>query len=144
MKKLIIFLPILFIVTLVFPNNLSLFSHTQKVNKEINLSIFSSSNYSAAAYDDARATIEITISKINGDKKVVLSKQSYQSMQLKQFPLVAKAISKKLNIDNVVGSNEILMVTYTISYDSNGSVITFENNEVINKKTASDHIDISI
>ena len=144
MKKFIIFFPILFIVTLVFPNNLSWFSHAQKVNKEINLSIFSSSNYSTAAYDDAQATIEVTISKIKGDKKAVLSKQFYKAMQLKQFPSFSNAITKKMSINNTVGNSEVLMVTYTISYNSNGSIITFENNQVINKETAKDDINISI
>ena len=144
MKKLIIFLPILFIVTLVFPNNLSFFSHAEKVNKEISLSIFSGSNYGAAAYDDADATITVTISKINGDKKVVLDKQSYAAMQLKQFPSAAHAISKKMNISNMVGNSEILMVTYTVSYSSNGSTIIFENNQIVNKETAKENITISI
>ena len=144
MKKFIIFFPILFIVTLVFPNNLSWFNHAQKVNKEINLSIFSSSNYSTAAYDDAQATIEVTISKIKGDKKAVLSKQFYKAMQLKQFPSFSNAITKKMSINNTIGNSEVLMVTYTIRYNSNGSIITFENNQVIDKETAKDDINISI
>ncbi len=144
MKKLIIFLPVLFIVTLVFPNNLSLFSRAQKVNKEINLSIFSGSNYNTAAYDDANATVEITVNKINGNKKTVLSRQSYKAVQLKQYPFADKAITKMFTVNSLMGNNEILMITYTISYNSNGSVITFENNQVLNKNTSKDDINISI
>ena len=144
MKKLIIFLPILFIVTLVFPNNLSWFHHSQKVNKEIKLSIFTQNNYSSAAYDDAQATVAVTVSKVMDNKKLIISRQSFTALQLKQFPSAINAITKQLSIDEVMKSNEMLMVTYTISYNSNGSILTFENNEIVNKETAKDTINIAI
>lgn len=144
MKKLIIILPILFIVTLVFPNNLSLFTSTQKVAKEINLSIFTENNYRFAAYDGQQATIEVTISKIKNNQQVILRKEVFTPLQLKQFPTVANAINAKLNVNDVMNRNETLLVTYRVSYNSKGSVIVLENNEVVNKETGKDNISIKI
>ncbi len=111
MKKLLIFLPVMFVVTLVFPNNLSFFNHSQQVNKEINLSIFSNNNYSTAAYDDAQATVKVTVSKVSENKTVVIGKKTYNALQLKQFPSAADAISKKFMVSGNLSGNELLMVT---------------------------------
>ncbi len=144
MKKLIIILPVLFIVTLVFPNNLSLFRSTQNINKEINLSVFTENNYSSSVYNDEQATIEVTISKVKDNKQVVIGKQVFTPLQLKQFPMAANAINTKMNVRDVISRNETLIVTYSVSYNSNGSVIVVENNEIINKETAKDSISIKI
>lgn len=144
MKKLIIILPILFIVTLVFPNNLSLFSSKQKVSKEISLSIFTENNYNLPAYADQQATIEVTVSKVKNNQQVVLSKEVFTPLQLKQFPTAANAINTKLNVKDVMSRSETLMVTYSISYNSKGSVIVVENNEIINKETGKDNISVKI
>ena len=144
MKKLLIFLPVMFIVTLVFPNNLSFFNHTQKVHKEINFSISSQSNYSSAAYDDAQAIVEVMVSKVDENKTVVLDKKSFKAMQLKEFPAAANAINKMITVDEYLSGNEMLMVTYTITYNSNGSVIKFQNIEPVSKESAKDLISINI
>ena len=144
MKKLIIILPVLFIVTLVFPNNLSLFRSAQNVNKEINLSIFTENNYGSAVYDNEQATIEVTVSKVKDNKQVIIGKQLFTPLQLKQFPTAANAINTKMNVRDVMNRNETLLVTYSVSYNSNGSVIKFENNEILNKEMGKDNISIKI
>ena len=144
MKKLLILLPVLFLVTFVFPSNLSFFNHTQLIHKEINVSVFSESNYNSAAYNDAQAVVEVTVSKIDENKTVVLNKKTYKAMELKQFPSAANAINKKLMVTDNLSGNEALMVTYSITYNSNGSVIKFQNSKLVNKKTAKDNINIKI
>jgi hypothetical protein len=144
MKKLLIFLPVMFFVTLVFPNNLSLFSDAQYVQKDINLAVFSNSNYNLPAYDDAKATIEVTISKVDASTTTILSKKTFTALQLKQYPAAASAINNKLSISGNIKNNEVLLVTYTITYDTNGSILKFQNSEVINKQTTNDDINIVI
>ena len=144
MKKLLILIPVLLMVTLVFPNNLSFFNKAQQVNKEINLSLFSGSNYNSAAYDDALASVEITVSKVTANKAVVIGKKTYSALQLKQFPAAANAINQKLMISGKLAGNEALVVTYTITYNSNGSIITFADSKMISKETATDNVNISI
>ncbi len=144
MKKLLLFLPILFVVTLVFPNNLSLFISAQPIQKEISISLFSGSNYSAAAYDDARAMVVVTISKQDAHHRVIIGKRTYRATALKQFPSAGNAFVDTFQLAGTVKNNEQLMVTYTITYNSNGSVITFENKDIIPKESATDTIIISI
>lgn len=144
MKKLLIFIPVMMIVTLVFPNNISFLSKAQQVNKEINFSLFSGSNYTSAAYNDAQATVEITVSKMNAEKAVVIGKKTYSALQLKQFPAAANAINKKLTVSGKLAGNEALVVTYTITYNSNGSIITFADSKIISKETTKDNVNISI
>ncbi len=144
MKKLIIILPVLFIVTLVFPNNLSFFKSTQKVTKEINLSIFTENNYTLPAYNNQEVTIQVTVSKVKNNQQVILSKQVFTPLQLKQFPTAANAINTKMNVNNVMNRNETLIVTYRVSYNSNGSVIVLENSEILNKEMGMDNISIKI
>ena len=144
MKKLLIFLPILFLVTFVFSNNLSLFSHSKKVDKEIHLSIFSNSNYNASVYDNDQAIIEVTVSKMDKNKIVIINKQSYKALQLKQYPSAANAISKNVKVNATFNGDELLLITYTITYNSNGSILSFQNSEVVNKDTENDNINIKI
>ena len=144
MKKLLIFLPVMFIVTLVFPNNISLFNHTQSVQKEIHFSIFSGSDYHSAAYNDAKASVEVTVSKVNGDKAIVIGKKSFSALELSKFPSSANAISDTLLISDTIESNEVLMVTYTITYNTNGSIIQFQNKEIINRETGKDNLNVTI
>ena len=144
MKKLLIFLPVMFIVTLVFPNNISLFSRSQLVQKEINLAMFTNNNYNYAAYNDAKASVEVTVSKVSNNKVTVLNKKSFTALQLQQYPSAANAINNKVKIAGSLGSHDVLMVTYTVTYDAKGCILTFQNSELISKETANDNISITI
>ena len=144
MKKLLIFLPVMFIVTLVFPNNISLFSQNQMVQKEISLAMSTNNNYSYAAYNDAEASVEVTVSKVSNQKVTVLNKMSFTALQLKKYPCAASAINNTVKIAGSLKSSDVLMVTYTITYNTNGSILRFQNNEFISKETAKDNININI
>ena len=96
------------------------------------------------AYDDAQATVEITVSKRNENKVVVIGKKLYSALQLKQFPAAGNAISKKLVVSCKLNGNDALVITYTITYNSNGSIITFEDSKMVSRETAKDNINIVI
>ncbi len=134
----------MFIVTLVFPNNISLFSGYHKVQKEINLAMFTNNNYSASSYDAARASVEVTVSKVNENKVTVLNRKTFNFLQLKQYPCAANAINNTVKIAGNLKSSDLLMVTYTITYNTDGSVLRFQNSELISKETLKDNIKINI
>lgn len=134
----------MFIVTLVFPNNISLFSNYQQVQKDISVSMFTSNDYSFAAYKDAKASVEIVISKVNNNKVTVLNKTSFSALQLKQYPSAAKAVTNTVKVNSNLKSSDMLMITYTIFYNSNGNILKHETNELISKESATDHININI
>lgn len=144
MKKLLIFLPVMFIVTLVFPNNISLFSSYQQVQKEINVSTFTNNNYSAAAYGNAKASVEVIVSKVNDDKVMVLNRKTFNTLTLRQYPSATNAINNKVKIAGSLKGSDMLMVTYIITYNTDGSVLKLQNSELISKETLKDNININI
>ena len=134
----------MFIVTLVFPNNISIFSSYQQVQKDINISMFTNNDYNFAAYKDAKASVEVVISKVNGNRVTVLNKTSFSALQLKQYPTAAKAVIGKVKVNSSLKNSDILMVTYTIIYNTNGSILKHETSELIGKENETDHININI
>lgn len=144
MKKLSIFLPIMFVVTLVFANTLFSGSKSNLVNKEIDLAIFTDNNYSSAAYDSSLAQVEVTVKKVIGNSYYTIASKKYDAMQLKQFADVRNAITDKMSIQNVQNNSEYLVVTYTITYNTKGSVLTSEKYEVIGEGEMNKKIDVVI
>src|SRR5439155_22963657 len=96
MKKLSIFLPILFVVTLVFANKLISRSTSNLVNKKIDLTIYTDNNYSSAAYDSSLAQVEVTIKRVSGNSSYTALTKTYDAKQLKQY-----ATEKNYNTDLV-------------------------------------------
>ncbi len=135
MKKIIVFTAALIVVfAFVSATSSNIFTKQKPVSKEINLAISSHNNYSSAAYNDAKASVHIIITKVNGTKKTVVSDNLYNDMQLNQIPINGNEISRKVIIPNVFNDKEKLVITYTISYDSRGSIIQF-----CNEQTASEN-----
>lgn len=142
MKKLSIFLPIMFIVTLVFANKLFSGSATKLVNKEISLSVFTDNNYTTAAYDSSLAQVEVTVEKVTGNATHIIASKKYNAMQLKQYANEKSAMKEKMQVFNVKDGKEYLVITYTVAYNTKGSLLTFEKKEVIGKGV--DHTKINI
>src|SRR5438270_13978900 len=111
MKKLSIFLPILFVVTLVFANKLFSGSTSNMVNKKIDLAIFTDNNYSAADYDNSLAQVEVTVTRVNGNSSYTALTKTYDARQLKQFATDKNAETDLVNIQDVKDDKEVLVVT---------------------------------
>jgi hypothetical protein len=144
MKKLSIFLPILFVVTLVFANTLFSGSTSKLMDKEINLAIFTDNNYNNAAYDSSLAQVEVTVTRINGNSSYTAFTKTYDAMQLKQFATEKNALTDKMNIQGVKDGKEVLVITYDVTYDTKGSKLTIEKKEVIGRGEAQKKIDVVI
>ena len=138
------------IFTLVVAATVAVFAATnwyqkeQPVNKEINLSISSNNNYSSAAYDEAKASVHVVITKVSGSKQTVVLDKVYDAMQLKQIPTTGNAINKNVTIPNVFNDKEKLIINYTICYDSRGSIIQLCNDKIASDKTNTEKIEINI
>jgi hypothetical protein len=144
MKKLSIFLPILFVVTLVFANRLFSGNDSKLVNKEIDLAIFTDNNYNYAAYDSSLAQVEITVQRVSGNASYTAFTKTYDAMQLKQYATVKNALTEKMNIQAVKDGKEVLVVTYVIAYNTKGSKLVIERNEVIGRGEVQKKIDVVI
>ena len=144
MKKITIFFLLLVAATFTVFAATNWFQKEQPVNKEINLAITSSNNYSSAAYNDAKASVHITITKISSKQKTVVLDKVYDAMQLSLVPTNGNAINSKVIIPNVFNGKEKLMITYCISYNSRGSIIEFCNGKVASDKSNNEKIQINI
>ncbi|TKK69004.1 hypothetical protein FC093_09945 [Ilyomonas limi] len=144
MKKLSIFLPILFVVTLVFANRLFSGSDSKLVNKEVDLAIFTDNNYDYAAYDSSLAQVEITVQRVSGNASYTAFTKTYDAMQLKQYATEKNALTEKMNIQAVKDDKEILVVTYAIAYNTKGSKLIIERKEVIGRGEVQKKIDVVI
>jgi len=144
MKKLSIFLPILFVVTLVFANNLFSGSNSNLVNKEINLSIFTDNNYSSEAYDSSLAQVEVNVARVNGNSSYTALTKTYDAKQLKQFATSKNAVAEIVKIQNVKDDKEVLVITYNVTYNTKGSKLTIARKEIIGRGEVSKKIDVVI
>ena len=144
MKKIIIITTIILAAAIAAFTPVKYFETEQPVSKEINLAISSNNNYSSAAYSDAKASVHVVVTKLEGSKQTVVSDKVYNDMQLSQVPTNGNAINSKIVISNVFNKKEKLVVTYTITYDSRGSIVQLCNGTITSDKSNSEKIEIHI
>ena len=144
MKKLSIFLPILFVVTLVFANKLFSGSTSNLVNKKIDLVIFTDNNYSSAAYDSSLAQVEVTIKRVSGNSSYTALTKTYEAKQLKQYATEKNYDTDFVNIQDVKEGKEVLEVTYNVTYNTKGSKFTIERKEVVGNGETQKKINVII
>lgn len=144
MKKLSIFLPILFVVTLVFANRLFSGNDSKLVNKEIDLAIFTDNNYDFSAYDSSLAQVEVTVKRVSGNASYTAFTKTYDAMQLKQYATEKNALTEKMNIQAVKDGKEVLIITYAIEYNTKGTKFIIEKEEVIGRGEVQKKIDVVI
>ena len=144
MKKLLIFLPVMFVVSLIFAKTIFFASGAKPVNKEISFSVFSNSDYRAHAYDSSLAQVEVTVTKISGNSSVVLLSRHFDAMQLKDYKNAGSAQTQKISMPQVMGDKDYLIVSYTVTYNTKGSIVTLEKQDVMDKGIDTKHVDIEI
>jgi hypothetical protein len=114
------------------------------VSKNISFEVYKANNYSSAIYNDASARLQVTVVKIRGAERRVVWQKNYDAMLLKQYPSMQNAIRQNVVINNVVDSKEHLEVVYTLTYDSNGSVMQLQDGKVISNGTQNGRLFINI
>jgi hypothetical protein len=144
MKKLSIFLPILFVVTLVFANKLFSGSTSNMVNKKIDLTIFTDNDYNSAAYDSSLAQVDVTVTRVSGNYYYTALTKTYDAKQLKQFANQKNAETDLVNIQGVKDDKEVLVVTYNVTYNTKGTKFTIEKREVVGRGERQKKIDVVI
>lgn len=143
MKKIAIVSALFMLALTAFAMN-RFYNRETAVNKEINLSISSHTNYSPAVYRNDKASVHVVVYKISGSKQTIVMDKQYDAIQLQDVPNSGNAINKKIVIPNVFNSKEELVVTYTISYESNGSILQYTNGKTASDKSNLEQIQINI
>jgi hypothetical protein len=129
MKKLLleIFLG-LSLPTAIFHTQIAdVFTTEKPVTKQISLSIARDTNYNESAYDLSQASVHVVVFKVKDHKQIIVWDKVYDTLQLKQYPTLANALHQTITVTNIMDRKEKLYVTYTVTYNTNGSLLTLEN-----------------
>ncbi|NNV54432.1 hypothetical protein [Limnovirga soli] len=114
------------------------------MNKEISLSIAPENNYTSAAYADAKATVNVVVTKVRGDKKTIVWNKTFDTIELQNYPRLNAAFNEKVKIPGVIDNKEKLIVTYIVTYDNKGSVLQLTNGEAVSTGVSTEKMMIGI
>lgn len=112
--------------------------------KPVEFSVYKSSSYMAPAYQDARVSLQITITAEKGNKKEVLWQHTYPSRRLSEFPQLTKAALHQVQVKKIVGAKEKIRINYQLKYDNKGSIINTQNTAVLAPHTGDNIVRIAI
>src|SRR5258706_13882306 len=108
----------------------SLFPGTP-VNKDIDVSVYKTASYISPAYADTYATLEVTVVRVNGNKKDTAWQHTFEPKKLEDYPASDKPMVQKITIPNVNDRKEKLEIWYRLTYNTKGSVLKFLNTTMI-------------
>ncbi len=145
MKKIRIILAIILIAT--FSVLLITKESTSKnisVDKQISLAIFAGNNYTSEAYNDALATVEVTVTEQTGIGQNIVWKKEFSDLALKDYPAFQNALTQKVTIPNVIENKERLMVNYTITYNTGGSILQLSGDSLVPAGSTTQNLCINV
>ncbi len=142
-KKLIITATALLLGALSFLFSKNMVSE-KPVSKNINVEVYKTASYISPAYANTFATLEVTVVRVNGNKRDTAWQHIFQPKELKDFPESDKPLVQKITIPNVNDRKEKLEIYYRLTYNTQGSILNFLNTETIGKgqQTGKLHIQI--
>ncbi len=147
MKKLLLisFTVVLLAFGLIFNQEIvQFFSPEKPVQKEISFMIGAYNNYSSKAYESSYATVQVTVTKISNRKETVIWSKAFVNLPLNKYSALKTAVANKLIIPDVLDKKEKLMITYTITYNTKGSILQMAYETEILKGQKNDNLFINI
>jgi hypothetical protein len=144
MKKYLLWLPVVLLVL-----SAAIYGYEKRsaaaqkiVNKSISFAVYKGNNYTSEIYNNTSAKLHILIEKVRGKSRTIVWDKTFEAKLLKEYPALENALSQKVTIPNVLDNKEHLEVTYTLTYNSNGSELQMQSGTVV--YGVSDNVDISI
>lgn len=114
------------------------------VSKDINVEVYKTASYISPAYANTFATLQVTIIRVNGNKKDTAFQHTFQSKELKDYPASDKPMIQKITIPNVNDRKEKLEIYYKLTYNTKGSILNFLNTTILGKGQQSGKLHIQI
>jgi hypothetical protein len=142
-KKLIISAALMMLVGSYCLLTKSLFP-AEPVSKDINLEVYKTASYVSPVYADTYATLEVTVVRVNGNKRDTAWQHTFDPKQLKDYPASDKPMMQKITIPNVNDRKEKLEIYYRLTYNTRGSVLNFLNTTMIGKGQQGGKLNIQI
>ncbi len=119
-------------------------SAKKPVNKNVNVEVYKTASYISPAYANTFATLEVTVVRVNGNKKDTAFQHKFQPKELKDYPASDKPLIQTITIPNVNDNKEKLEIFYRLTYNSKGSELNFCDGTVIGKGVQSGKLNIKI
>ena len=114
------------------------------VSKEISFAIASDNNYSSAAYENSVATVHVKVIKVRNGKQSVIWEKNFDTLQLKNYPRVNEAYLQNITIPKVYDKKENVIVTYTVTYNTQGNILQVANGSIVPNGVIKDKLFIKI
>jgi hypothetical protein len=112
-------------------------------NKTISMAVFTSSNYASKIYEGTTAGLEITVKKAQKNKETVVLEKTFPAIPLQSFPDALNAFKNSIKVSNV-RNDDAVEISYILTYNSNGSVVKMQSDEVVSGEEQSDTLNINI
>ena len=144
MKKYLLWLPIAWLVfgAAIYSTEKGSITSEKTVNKNISFAVYKGNNYASDIYNNTSAKLHITITKVRGTNRTVVWDKTFDAKLLKQYPSLENALTQQVTVPNVLDAKERIEVTYTLTYNSNGTELQMQNDTEV--YGATDKLDISI
>jgi hypothetical protein len=127
-----ILLSLVFILAITFQGQIKDIIVPEKpVSKTLEIAMYAKADYSQEIYKGSKAKVHVTISKYRNKKFEVVYDTTLEAGDLNNLPSQENAFVKAIQVNNFYENKELLVATYTISYESNGSVIKYDKHILI-------------
>ncbi len=144
MKKYLIWLPVVVVVMGAAMYQPVKEAMTEKpFDKNISFAVYKGNTYASEIYNSTSAKLHITIEKVSGRKRTIVWSKTFDAKLLKQYPSLEHALFQTVTVPKVIG-NDRLEITYTLTYNSNGSELQMQNGTIVSGKMKSNKLEISI
>src|SRR6266487_5421506 len=142
MKKYLLWLPVVWLSlgAAIYSTGTENATPEKVVNKNISFAVYKGNNYTSEVYNNTSAKLHITIVKVRGKNRTTVWNKTFDAKLLKEYPALENALSQQVTVPNVLDNKEHLEVTYTLTYNSNGSELQMQSGTVV--YGASDKVDI--
>jgi len=146
MKKLLLTVVLtLMVITASFHAQIIQWIHPQKaISKNIHLTLSSENNYGHQVYANSSAQLGITVIKLHGRKIDTLLVKEYPEFKLKNLSALSKKFNETISVLDVADNKEQIIVSYSITYKSQGSILKIKSVKWVDKRVTDDQVMIHV
>jgi hypothetical protein len=101
------------------------------VTKTLEISMYAKAAYSGEVYKGSKAKVHLTVSKYRNKKFQVVYDTVLEAGDLSNLPSQKDAFIKAIQVNNFYEKRELLVATYTVSYESKGSILKYDKHILI-------------
>ncbi|HEX8357936.1 MAG TPA: hypothetical protein VF610_11005 [Segetibacter sp.] len=146
MKKLIAFIVFFLVsgVVALYGKKINYLMFEKGTTKTVKFSVYAGSDYSASLYKRSKAKVLLTIYKFANGERTVVWEGIVDEGPVKNYPVASTPLVREVSIYNVFESQETLVASYKVMYDSKEAKLSYENGIVMSDNLKGDTLAIAI